>query len=155
MKHANVLLAICVGLVSLSAARAADPILIGEISSMSGPLAVGGVPGRQGAIMAVEEINQKGGVLGRPLQLVMRDDKTQPEEAGKAFRELAAQGVLLAMGTTGSATTAAMKKYTARGLIRKVGTATPGIPLSPPVSPIHLYAVAHEIWATASVTNEK
>ncbi|MBI5909523.1 MAG: ABC transporter substrate-binding protein [Betaproteobacteria bacterium] len=108
MKHVNVLLAICVGLVSLSAARAAEPILIGEISNMSGPLAVGGVPGRQGAILAVEEINQKGGVLGRPLQLVMRDDKTQPEEAGKAFRELAAQGVLLAMGTTGSATTAAM-----------------------------------------------
>jgi branched-chain amino acid transport system substrate-binding protein len=58
--------------------------------------------------MALEEINAKGGVLGRPLQFVTRDDKTQPEEAGKAFRELAAQGVLLTMGTSGSATSAAM-----------------------------------------------
>jgi branched-chain amino acid transport system substrate-binding protein len=58
--------------------------------------------------MALEEINQKGGVLGRPLQFVTRDDKTQPEEAGKAFRELASQGVLLTMGTSGSATSAAM-----------------------------------------------
>ncbi len=108
MKRANVLLAICVCLASIPLARAQAPILIGDISSMSGALAVGGVPGRQGAIMALEEINQKGGVLGRPLQFVMRDDKTQPEEAGKAFRELAAQGVLLSMGTTGSATSAAM-----------------------------------------------
>jgi branched-chain amino acid transport system substrate-binding protein len=108
MKLANVVLGVCVGLAWLSGARAADPIVIGEVSSMSGPLAVGGVPGRQGAILALEQINQKGGVLGRPLQFIVRDDKTQPEEAGKAFREIAAQGALLTLGTTGSATTAAM-----------------------------------------------
>ncbi len=108
MRHATVLMLICACLASIPLARAADPILIGDVSSMSGPLAVGGVPGRQGGIMAVEEINRKGGVLGRPLQLVTRDDKSQPEEAGKVFRELAAQGVLLVMGTSGSATTAAM-----------------------------------------------
>ncbi len=108
MRHATVLMLICACLASIPLARAADPILIGDVSSMSGPLAVGGVPGRQGTIMALEEINQKGGVLGRPLQLVTRDDKSQPEEAGKVFRELAAQGVLLVMGTSGSATSAAM-----------------------------------------------
>ncbi len=108
MKHVNVLLAMCVWLLSIPLAGAQNPILIGEISSMSGALAVGGVPGRQGAILALEEINQKGGVLGRPLQFLTRDDKTQPEEAGKAFRELAAQGVLLTLGTSGSATSAAM-----------------------------------------------
>jgi branched-chain amino acid transport system substrate-binding protein len=108
MKHAKVLLALCLWLASISPAGAQSPILIGEVSSMSGALAMGGVPGRQGAIMALEEINQKGGVLGRPLQFVTRDDKTQPEEAGKAFRELASQGVLLTMGTSGSATSAAM-----------------------------------------------
>jgi branched-chain amino acid transport system substrate-binding protein len=108
MRHANVLLAICLWLASIPLAGAQSPILIGEVSSMSGPLAIGGVPGRQGAIMALEEINQKGGVLGRPLQFITRDDKTQPEEAGKAFREIATQGVLLTMGTSGSATSAAM-----------------------------------------------
>jgi branched-chain amino acid transport system substrate-binding protein len=108
MKRANGLLAVCLWLASIPPAGAQSPILIGEVSSMSGALAMGGVPGRQGAIMALEEINQKGGVLGRPLQFVTRDDKTQPEEAGKAFRELASQGVLLTMGTSGSATSAAM-----------------------------------------------
>ena len=105
---ARLLLLLACALVGVSNAQAQGPIRIGEISSMSGALAVGGVPGRQGAILAVEEINKAGGVLGRQLELVMRDDKSQPEEAGKVFRELAAQDVLVAMGTTGSATSAAM-----------------------------------------------
>ncbi|MFM9885673.1 MAG: ABC transporter substrate-binding protein [Burkholderiales bacterium] len=108
MRHSKVLLVICGWLAWISLAVAQNPIIIGDVSSMSGPLAIGGVPGRQGTIMAMEEINQKGGVLGRPLQFVVRDDKSQPEEAGKVFRELAAQGVTLITGSTGSATTAAM-----------------------------------------------
>jgi len=107
MKRLNVLVALC-ALLAASNANAQGPILIGDISNMSGPLAIAGVPGRQGAILAVEEINKAGGVLGRPLELVTRDDKSQPEEAGKLFREVAAQGVLVAMGATGSATSAAI-----------------------------------------------
>ena len=108
MRHAKILLAVCGWLALITIASAQNPIMIGDVSSMSGPLAVGGVPGRQGTIMAMEEINKAGGVLGRPLQFVVRDDKSQPEEAGKVFRELAAQQVMLITGTTGSATTAAM-----------------------------------------------
>jgi branched-chain amino acid transport system substrate-binding protein len=107
MKRLNVLVALC-ALLATSNANAQGPIQIGDISNMSGPLAIAGVPGRQGAILAVEEINKAGGVLGRPLELVTRDDKSQPEEAGKLFRELVAQGVLVAMGATGSATSAAI-----------------------------------------------
>ncbi len=84
MNYRNLLLALCATLAAHTAS-AQEPILIGEVSSMSGALALGGVPGRQGAIMALEEINAKGGVLGRPLQFVARDDKTQPEEAGQAL----------------------------------------------------------------------
>lgn len=112
MKRLNVLLALCALIgasgLAMSTAYAQGPILIGDISSMSGPLALAGVPGRQGAIMAVEEINKAGGVLGRQIELVLRDDKSQPEEAGKIFREVAAQGVLVTMGATGSATSAAI-----------------------------------------------
>ena len=108
MRHTKVLFVLCGWLTLIPVAWAQTPIMIGDASSMSGPLAQGGVPGRQGTIMAMEEINKAGGVLGRPLQFVMRDDKSQPEEAGKVFRELAAQQVTLITGTTGSATTAAM-----------------------------------------------
>lgn len=108
MKLANVFAALFVWLAGVSTAVAQNPILIGDISSMSGALALAGVPGRQGAIMAAEEINKAGGVLGRQIQLVTRDDKSQPEEAGKVFREIASQGVLIAMGSTGSGTSAAI-----------------------------------------------
>jgi len=107
MNYRKLVWALCALGLALPAA-AQDTIQIGEISSVSGALAMGGVPGRQGAIMALEEINAKGGVLGRKLEFVTRDDKTQPEEAGKHFRELAAQNVFAIMGTTGSATSAAM-----------------------------------------------
>ncbi len=109
------LLGVCVGLVLAGAAALAptpalaqNKILIGDISSMSGPLALGGVPGRQGAVMAVEEINKAGGILGQQIELITRDDKSQPEEASKHFRELAAQGAQIIIGSTGSGTSAAM-----------------------------------------------
>jgi branched-chain amino acid transport system substrate-binding protein len=90
------------------AVSAADPILIGDVSSMSGPFAVAGVPGRQGTILAVEELNAQGGVLGRPLKLLPRDDKSSPEEGAKAFRELVAEGALAVTGTAPSHVSAAI-----------------------------------------------
>jgi branched-chain amino acid transport system substrate-binding protein len=107
MARFKILLVLC-ALLAMSSAHAQNPIRIGDISSMSGALALGGVPGRQGTILAVEEINKAGGVLGRQIELLTRDDKSQPEEASKVFRELAAQGVEVILGTTGSGTTATM-----------------------------------------------
>jgi len=110
MKRSLVSLLLLPLLLLLDAAvgSAQDPILLGDISSMSGPVAVGGVPGRQGAILAVEEINQRGGVLGRPLKLLVRDDKSLPEEGAKAFRELVAEGALVVIGTAPSHVSAAI-----------------------------------------------
>jgi branched-chain amino acid transport system substrate-binding protein len=89
-------------------ASAADPILVGDVSTMSGPFAVAGVPGRQGTLLAVEELNQQGGVLGRPLKLLLRDDKSSPEEGARAFRELVAEGALVVTGTAPSHVSAAI-----------------------------------------------
>ncbi len=91
-----------------AATPAGEPIIIGNIISLSGSVAMQGTTGNQGAILAVEEINQKGGVLGRPLKLVARDDKSLPEESTNAFRGLAAEGALLTMGITSSASHAAI-----------------------------------------------
>lgn len=107
MKRLNVLL-LLFACFAISNANAQGTIRIGDISSMSGPLAIAGVPGRQGAILAVEQINKAGGVLGHQIELIKRDDKTQPEEAGKLFSELAAQNVLVVIGSTGSGTSKAM-----------------------------------------------
>jgi branched-chain amino acid transport system substrate-binding protein len=69
----------------------AKPIKIGEINSYSGLATVYTFPYREGIHMAVKEINDAGGVLGRPLEFIFRDDKLKPDEAVKAARELTGQ----------------------------------------------------------------
>src|SRR6202162_2483040 len=70
------------------AALAADTIKIGFPMPLSGPAAVYGVPITKGAEMAVQEINAKGGVLGRKLELLERDSKANADEAVRLAREL-------------------------------------------------------------------
>jgi len=67
------------------------PIRIGEINSYSGVATVYTFPYKDGLEMALKEINDKGGVLGRPLEFIFRDDKLKPDEAVKAARELVLQ----------------------------------------------------------------
>jgi len=62
-------------------AFAADPIKIGSVLSVTGPAAFLGDPELKTLQMYIENINNKGGVLGRPLQLVHYDDGS---DAGKA-----------------------------------------------------------------------
>jgi branched-chain amino acid transport system substrate-binding protein len=68
-------------------AGAADPIRIGDINSYKS-LPAHTIPYRNGAELAIEEINAKGGVLGRPLELVSRDDQGKPGEAVRYAEEL-------------------------------------------------------------------
>ena len=70
------------------AAQAADSIKIGFPIPLSGPTAVYGAPILKGAEMAVAEINAKGGVLGRKLEILSRDSKANADEAVRLAREL-------------------------------------------------------------------
>ncbi|HEY4318113.1 MAG TPA: ABC transporter substrate-binding protein [Herbaspirillum sp.] len=74
-------------LASLSAV-AADPIKIGVSGPFTGGSAPMGVSMRDGAKLAVADINAKGGVLGRPLQLVERDDEAKNERGVQVSQEL-------------------------------------------------------------------
>jgi branched-chain amino acid transport system substrate-binding protein len=67
---------------------AAEPIKIGFPIPLSGPTAVYGIPVLRGAQLAVQEINAKGGVLGRQLEIVPRDSKANADEAVRLAREL-------------------------------------------------------------------
>ncbi len=57
------------------------PIKIGAILSLTGPGAGNGIPDLHGVQFAVKVINQRGGVSGRPLELVVADDATSPDTA--------------------------------------------------------------------------
>src|ERR1700693_2102473 len=69
-------------------AVAADTIKVGFPMPLSGPTAVYGVPITKGAEMAVADINAKGGVLGRKLELLERDSRANADEAVRLAREL-------------------------------------------------------------------
>ncbi|MCS7206687.1 MAG: ABC transporter substrate-binding protein [Dehalococcoidia bacterium] len=69
----------------------APPLRIGEINSYSGLSTVYTFPYREGLRMAAEEINEKGGILGRKIEFIFRDDKLRADEAVKAAQELVFQ----------------------------------------------------------------
>jgi branched-chain amino acid transport system substrate-binding protein len=70
------------------AASAQKPIKVGFPMILSGPGALFGDPASKGAQMFVDEINAKGGVLGRKLELLPRDTKGNADEAVRVSREL-------------------------------------------------------------------
>jgi branched-chain amino acid transport system substrate-binding protein len=70
------------------AASAQKPIKVGFPMILSGPGALFGEPASKGAQMFVDEINAKGGVLGRKLELLPRDTKGNADEAVRVSREL-------------------------------------------------------------------
>jgi branched-chain amino acid transport system substrate-binding protein len=76
------------------AAEAAEPIKIGIPYPMVGPYAADGAEIIAGVTMAVEEINDQGGLLGRPLKVITADTKMlSPEDVDTAAKILARQGV--------------------------------------------------------------
>lgn len=106
------LLAAAAIVLSAATAYAQEPLRVGVISSRSGPFAVLGEQGDDGDILAAEEINKNGGILGRKLELVFADDTSQASETSRVFRELAAKGVSVILGNTdnGDAATALAKE---------------------------------------------
>ncbi len=81
---------VVLALTGAAPALAQAPIRIGEINSYSGIGAPFTLPYRQAVEMAVEEINAAGGVGGRKIEVLFRDDKGQPAEAIKHAQELVA-----------------------------------------------------------------
>ncbi len=61
-------------------AQAVNPIRVGLIAPLTGGSADFGNSVRLGAELAVKEINEAGGYLGRPFELVIRNDKAIPDE---------------------------------------------------------------------------
>ncbi|MDI3341152.1 MAG: ABC transporter substrate-binding protein [Sphaerobacter sp.] len=69
-----------------------DPIVIGAAVHLTGWMAADDSPPLMGARLAVKQINEAGGVLGRPLQLIELDGKTDQATVGNAAIQLIEQG---------------------------------------------------------------
>ena len=119
--HRKTFLTGLMGAIALSGialtAQAQDPIKIGEINHYKRLAAFAG-PYKNGIELALEEVNAAGGVLGRPLEFIFRDDQGKPGEAIKIAEELMTrEGTVMLTGTILSnvglaiSSLAAEKKY--------------------------------------------
>jgi branched-chain amino acid transport system substrate-binding protein len=81
--------ALLAGMNQSAAAQGTDPIVIGAPLPMTGGVAADGIEFKRGLEMAVEEINTVGGILGRPLELVVEDTESKGDDViGSAGRRL-------------------------------------------------------------------
>ncbi|MBI1396250.1 MAG: transporter substrate-binding protein [Betaproteobacteria bacterium] len=69
-------------------AWAAAPIKVGIATDLTGPISWGGIPNSQVARMVIDEMNAAGGLLGRPLQMILKDTATNEQLAVTRVREL-------------------------------------------------------------------
>jgi branched-chain amino acid transport system substrate-binding protein len=92
----------------------AEKIKIGHLTPLTGFLGALGAYAQLGMRMAVEEINQAGGVMGRQLDVMSEDSVNPATAATKAQRMLEQDGALVLMGETNSASALTIMQVAAR-----------------------------------------
>lgn len=75
-----------------------EPILISAVGPMTGQYATFGEQLRQGALLAVEDINAAGGVLGREVVMEIGDDACDPKQAVAVANDLVSKGAAFVAG---------------------------------------------------------
>lgn len=134
------------GLAMLLAGCGADePWRLGFLGAMSGHYSDLGLTGRNGALLAVEQRNAAGGVRGRPVELLIRDDAQHPETAVRAVQELGAARIEMLIGPlTSEMANAVLPIAEQAGLIM----------ISPTVSATALAGLDDHLFRLASTTRD-
>jgi branched-chain amino acid transport system substrate-binding protein len=78
-------------------ASAEDSIRIGEYACLTGKEASLGMSSHQGTVLAVDHVNEAGGVLGRRLELITEDTQSKPGESSTSVRKLIARDHVVAV----------------------------------------------------------
>lgn len=74
------------------------PIQIGLVTTLTGPASAAGIYTRNGALLAIEQANERGGIQGRQVEALVRDDRADPDEALRVDTELIERGVVAFLG---------------------------------------------------------
>ena len=115
---------LCVAMLCVfSAAEAAAPIRVGQIASLTGDHAAYGQAERDAVEIAVGEINSAGGILGRPIELIVYDNRSRQEDMVNATRRLIDNDKVCAIiGPASSGMHIAVASIIDRGRIPQIGT---------------------------------
>ncbi len=100
------------------------PIVVGFPADLSSTYAYYDVPMKEGAQMAVDEINEAGGVLGSQLKLDVVDQRNDPAESSKVTQQMIDDGALYLIGSTGDVVTAQGQLACAAGIPISTGDGT-------------------------------
>jgi len=101
------------GLIGVGTANAAEYIKIGSIQPLTGSLASMGVSEQNAIDMAVKDINDAGGPLGKEIMLIRQDSQTKPAAGASAAHKLiSVSGVPAIIGATSSGVTIAISEVT-------------------------------------------
>lgn len=99
------LVAILIVFISLSSCKSGggDKIKVGEFASLTGKEATFGTSAHEGTLLAIEQVNLSGGVLGKQLELLTEDDQTKAGEPANAVNKLISKdGVIAILGEVAS-----------------------------------------------------
>jgi branched-chain amino acid transport system substrate-binding protein len=145
MKYSAMLVA--VGALGVGTAFAQEPIKIGAMYPLTGGGAVYGVPAMVGHQLAVEELNAKGGIMGRKIESVERDDKMNPAAASSTMKELITKDkVDIVVGGLSSAVGLAMSELSKQEKVVYISTIPKTIQMT--TDKLHKY-----VFRTASNTD--
>ena len=106
--------------------KKSDVISVGTILPISGPVSAYGIQARDAMLMAFEEINNQGGVLGKKLALIVEDDENSPEKTTNAFKKLTSKDKanIIIGGMTSKCTLAITTLAQAKGVLLITPTST-------------------------------
>ncbi len=122
-------LALALGLAAGSA-WAADTLKIGLMAPMTGSWASEGQEMKQILDLLAKELNGKGGLLGKQVEVVAEDDAGDPRTASLAAQRLATQGVVAVVGTYGSSITEASQTIYDEGEILQIANGSTAVRLT-------------------------
>jgi branched-chain amino acid transport system substrate-binding protein len=111
--------ALCVASMAFAGgAKDSDAVTIGAIFPLSGGVAYYGNESRDGALLALEEINAAGGLLGKKLALISEDDEGNAEKTVNAFTKLTSRDkVTIILGSSTSGPTQAISTLAQRNKV--------------------------------------
>lgn len=138
----------------IACAQAADPITLGLNYPRTGPYKEEGLAQMRGALLAIDELNASGGVLGRTLRLSSKDSASRPQKAVKNVDKLAAEGAAMIFGGASSAVAiAAGKRAREHGLLY-FGTLTYSNDTTGKDGQRYLFRECNNAWMSAAVLGQ-
>jgi len=123
-RFSGLVIAACLSLLT-SSAFGADTIKIGVAGAHTGDLASYGLPTVNAAKLVAKDVNAKGGIDGKQIELLVQDEECKPEKATNAATKLVSDGAVVVVGHICSgATKAALPIYTEAKVVTMSPSAT-------------------------------